>query len=160
MEQTNVMRCTIRDLAIEDLDAVDRIESATFTDAWPRSVFEDWLEEDWTINLAAILEGAVVGYLCAGALSDELHIHNIAVSQEYRGKGIGHQLLDHAESLAREQHKLCAILEVRPSNRTAVKFYRSHGYREVARNPQYYDSPPEDALIMFKQFTQGCRDSG
>ncbi len=155
MEQAELTHCTIRDLTAADLAAVDRIESATFTDAWPRSVFADWLREDWTINLAALVGDTVVGYLCAGALSDELHIHNIAVARDYRKKGIGHQLLDHAESLARQQHKLCAILEVRPSNQSAIDFYLSHGYRKIGVQPQYYDSPVEDAVIMFKEFASG-----
>ena len=39
-------------------------------------------------------------------------------------------------------------LEVRPSNESALGFYRSSGYAIVGRRQGYYPEPQEDALVL------------
>jgi ribosomal-protein-alanine N-acetyltransferase len=41
-----------------------------------------------------------------------------------------------------------ATLEVRPSNAGARNLYRSHGFVEVGRRPNYYSAEGEDAIVM------------
>jgi len=45
------------------------------------------------------------------------------------------------------------LLEVRPSNATAVQFYERHGYLRIGRRKDYYPAGKgkrEDALVMQK----------
>jgi ribosomal protein S18 acetylase RimI-like enzyme len=48
------------------------------------------------------------------------------------------------------------VLEVRPSNRRAIRLYRHLGYDVVGRRPRYY-ADGEDALVM--TFELGPRSS-
>ncbi len=98
MGKTNLINLTIRPMAADDVDAIYDIELDTFTDSWPRAAFVEWLGENWTANYVALEAGRIVGYLCAVGQDDELHIHNIAVTQPCRGRGIGRLLLTEAES--------------------------------------------------------------
>ena len=98
----------------------------------------------------AVCDELVVGYLCAVGVADELHIHNIAVSEPYRGRGIGRRLLSEAESWASRREKLCSILDVRESNAPALSFYESMDYKQIGRRRSYYHNPVEDALVFMK----------
>ena len=52
--------------------------------------------------------------------------------------------------LAEDNH--CLTLEVRASNAAAIALYEKLGFRQVGRRPHYYLSPPEDALILRKDW--------
>ena len=47
------------------------------------------------------------------------------------------------------------FLEVRPSNRQAIKIYERSGFDEIGRREDYYPAKfgSEDALILAKQLT-------
>jgi len=145
----------IRPMAHGDIQAVFAIEVDTFTDSWPREAFAQWLGEDWAVNLVALDEDRIVGYLCAVGQEDELHVHNIAVTRNYRGRGVGRLLLAQAESWGRKSQKLCAILDVRESNVNAISFYQTSGYEMIGRRKEYYDHPPENALVFMKILCDG-----
>jgi len=84
---------------------------------------------------------------------NSFYICGMAVFPEYRGKGIGTQLLELAEEHAREKgfHKLSLI--VFEQNTGAKRLYERSGYHEVAREPVvphpliHYSG---DALMMVK----------
>jgi ribosomal-protein-alanine N-acetyltransferase len=44
------------------------------------------------------------------------------------------------------------ILEVRPSNVSARELYEKFGFTLLGIRKEYYQSPPEDALVMIKYF--------
>lgn len=58
-----------------------------------------------------------------------LNIHDIAVSPEARGKGIGRKLLEAVEADARALGCCKVTLEVRSDNERAMGLYRSVGFR-------------------------------
>ncbi len=150
MVQTDPLNVRIRPMVPGDVDAVVAIELETFTDAWPRDAFTQWLAEDWAANFVAVDDSTVTGYICAVEQDDELQIHNIAVRQSHRGRGIGGSLLQQAELWGRDRLKLCAILDVRVSNISAISFYKTVGYEMIGRRRRYYDTPVEDALVFMK----------
>ncbi len=57
-----------------------------------------------------------------------LNLHDIAVLPSARGLGIGRQLLEGVEDLARELGCCRVTLEVRSDNPLAIRLYESHGY--------------------------------
>jgi ribosomal protein S18 acetylase RimI-like enzyme len=77
-----------------------------------------------------------------------MHVMNLTVAPELRGRGLGRFLLGLARDLAVRRGALEAYLEVREGNRAARALYRSAGFSEVGRRPGYYTRPPEDALIL------------
>jgi ribosomal-protein-alanine N-acetyltransferase len=90
----------------------------------------------------------IVGFIVARQLADEIHINNVAVLPDFRGRGIGRQLLKAALSWGGEKHARQAVLEVRAGNEAAQQLYRSCGFEVIGRRRRYYKTPLEDALLM------------
>lgn len=60
-------------------------------------------------------------------------VWNLGVAEEYRRRGIGTQLLEHAHAAAREAGALTIGLEVLIGNTGAIRFYENAGYKERRR---------------------------
>ena len=90
----------------------------------------------------------LVGFIVVRQLADEIHINNIAVRPDFRGRGIGRRLLQTALAWGRDKQASQAVLEVRAGNEGAQQLYRSCEFEVIGRRPRYYKSPPEDALLM------------
>lgn len=133
----------------EDLEAVLRIEAASFTQPWTREMFQAELIPGITLALVARVEGGtLVGYLCGSIVAGEFHISNIAVDPRIRRQGVGRRLLRSALAQAFRHGAATASLEVRASNLTAQALYRCFGFTVVGRRRRYYTGPVEDAVIM------------
>ena len=91
---------------------------------------------------------AIVGFIVARELADEIHINNVAVRPEFRGRGIGRRLLRAAVAWGRQRRARQAVLEVRAGNEAAQQLYRSCGFAVIGRRRRYYRAPVEDALLM------------
>lgn len=97
---------------------------------------------------ASETEGRIVGFIVARQLADEIHINNVAVEPDFRGRGIGRLLMKTALAWGREKHARQAVLEVRAGNGRAHQLYRACGFEVIGRRRRYYKSPAEDALLM------------
>ena len=80
----------------------------------------------------------------------------IAILPQYRGKGLARQLLDKAESVARDSGTNRIALQVEEVNEVAFKTYQRNGYVEVDRRP-YIPFPGSDDtgdyVLMWKELT-------
>ena len=90
----------------------------------------------------------MIAVLVGWFIVDELHIATIATHPEFRGQGIGRQLLLHVLGSAKEEGAIRAFLEVRESNLIALKMYRDFGFVEDGRRVKYYKDNGEDAILM------------
>jgi [ribosomal protein S18]-alanine N-acetyltransferase len=90
----------------------------------------------------------IMGYVVARETAGELHINNFAVRDIYRRRGIGRTLLERVLHEARRRKANTAFLEVRSSNFPAQSLYERCGFKAIARRPNYYSEPPEDAVVM------------
>ena len=104
------------------------------------------------ILLVATPNEHVVGYTAAvvrrpraGAV---LHIDSIAVLPEHRSQGIGHQLLDALVQEARQHRCNTLVLEVATPNEAGIAFFKSHGFREVRKLPNYYGRGLDGILMI------------
>ena len=149
---------TIRPMGIDDLEAVQRIERASFTTPWPPQAYRQELE---TNRLAHYLVGQlgdeVVAYGGIWLMVDEAHITTFAVHPRYRRRRIGERLLLAMIDLSADRHAREATLEVRLSNLAARRLYEKYGFRPVGIRPRYYSDDQEDALIMT---TEALSDAG
>jgi len=138
-------------LAKEHLDDVVRIERASFTDPWTRGMFESELDVAARgYARAAVRTGRLLGYLLAVLIPDEAHLGNLAVHPDARRQGIARLLLDELLRDARRAGVRRITLEVRESNREARKFYYKNDFIDVAIRKNYYRSPVEDAIVMYR----------
>ncbi|RDI72171.1 ribosomal protein S18-alanine N-acetyltransferase [Halopelagius longus] len=143
-ENTVVRRATRSDL----LD-VYRIEKSSFSQPWPYSAFETFLEEPGF--LVAVRGPAVVGYVVADVMPNHGrgigHVKDIAVRPDARGAGLGRYLLERALVALTIDGATLVKLEVRVGNEPAISLYRDVGFERARRVPGYY-ADGEDAFVM------------
>ena len=90
----------------------------------------------------------IAGYIVARETAGELHINNVAVRDRYRRRGFGALLLGRVLDEARRKRATAAFLEVRNGNSAAQALYQKCGFRAIAKRPNYYSDPAEDAVVM------------
>jgi len=97
---------------------------------------------------SSIIESPIAGFIVARETAGELHINNVAVRSEYRRRGIGAAMLNRVIEEARRRKANAAFLEVRSANQAAQALYEKSGFKAIARRPNYYSEPQEDAVVM------------
>jgi [ribosomal protein S18]-alanine N-acetyltransferase len=138
-----------------DIEAIVAIEKESFGDPWDYPVFLEALAYFPTTYFVATVDGAVAGFL-VGAFEDTGetiygHICNLAVSSQFRRRGIARLLVSRAEQQFALELATGVQLEVRVSNTAAQKFYRRLRYRDMIMIDRYYANG-EDAILMMKEF--------
>jgi len=131
-----------------DLDAVMKIESASFSYPWSPGFFLQELKVACARSLIALMGGETVAYIVYWLLPNEVDIHNLAVHPAYRRQGIGISLLQKVIGEAKRNGSSRITLEVRRSNDAAQRLYDSLGFVERGVRKGYYSDDGEDALMM------------
>ncbi len=132
----------------EHLPQVMAIERAVFQSGWSEQAFLNDLRNPCALYLILRHDGQIVAFAGMWLVVDEAHITNVAVLDEYRGKGYAQRLIHRLLTIARERGMVRATLEVRLSNLPAQRLYEKFGFRPVSTRKGYYDDG-EDALIMW-----------
>jgi len=134
-----------------DLDGVLSVEAESFTNPWTREMYAWELRNRSVchIYLVRTPDSAVAGFCAFWFVFDEIHINNVAMRPQFRGRGIGSTLLRHVLSEARRLGARRATLEVRASNEGARRLYERLGFYVAATRRNYYTNPVEDALILW-----------
>ncbi|MCT4784663.1 MULTISPECIES: ribosomal protein S18-alanine N-acetyltransferase [Exiguobacterium] len=141
---------TIRRMTWLDVEEVTAVEEASFAIPWTKEAFmNEMLRNEQAIYFVAVHDRRVIGFAGVWKIVDEGHITNIAVLPEYRGQGVGNQLLHALVTYARAQSLAALTLEVRVSNVGAQKLYEQFGFECAGRRKRYYQDNNEDALIYW-----------
>jgi ribosomal-protein-alanine N-acetyltransferase len=133
-----------------DVDAIHRIEEASFPAPWRREFFLSELKSDGRFTLVAKKDGAVIGYLFAMWIFDEMHVNKIAVDARMRRQGIADELMARCFDFARKHAVQTISLEVRLSNAGAQEFYRHLDFESSYLRPRYYPDG-EAAVVMVRK---------
>lgn len=88
------------------------------------------------------------GFALAWSVADEVHVLNVATDPEHRRRGIGRALMGAIVDRARSGKARLVLLEVRRSNRAAIRLYRSQGFSAIGVRRAYYADNREDAIEM------------
>lgn len=140
---------SVTDVRLCHIDAIEVIEKQCFSMPWTRDMLIKQASGDMYIFLAAENEsGEAVGYIGLMYVLDEGYISNIAVSPDWRRRGVGDMLIDELIIRAKEKELSFVTLEVRESNLAAIGLYKKHGFSEVGRRRNYYEQPRENAILM------------
>lgn len=140
-----------------DLEGIVAVDRASFTNPWTREMYE-WEARNSDVARIFVLrspDGCVVGYCAGWLIFDELHINNLAVTPEWRRRGLGAFLVRTVLGLAAGEGAARATLEVRASNLSARRLYEALGFVEAGVRRGYYTNPPEDALILWLERLPG-----
>jgi len=131
-----------------EIDEIEAIESECFTSPWSRDCFSSIVKREGSLSLVAHHADAVIGYVISFWAEDGFVIANLAVTDGFRGQGVGRRLLEAALKAGRDSGTRWAFLDVREGNQTAIRLYARMGFRTVGKRPDYYDHPREDSLVM------------
>ena len=133
--------------------SVAAIEKECFgRDAWSEKSVSGELTNALALWLVAVEDGTVAGYVGSQTVCNETDMMNVAVTAEFRRRGIGEQLVTALVEELKAIDSRCLTLEVRASNTPAQAMYEKLGFVEIGRRPRYYQNPKEDALILRKEF--------
>ena len=142
----------LRAMTEADLPEVMRVERAAFRYPWSEPMLRSELAHEWAHLLIAESGAperpAIAGFIVFWIICGELHVLNVAVEPRSQRRGVGRELLGAAMTQARLAEVTYATLEVRRSNRAAIRLYESFGFRTNAVRPKYYVENDEDAFVM------------
>ncbi len=129
------------------------VEAASFPTPWSRALFEEEIGRRFSDAIVAVDEpgGAVAGYAICWTVGEESHLLNIAVRPDVRSRGIGRSLLRECIRRSTVAGGRRIILEVRPTNREAIRLYETEGFRYVGIRRGYYTDTGEDAVVLARK---------
>ena len=140
----------IRAARESDLDAIHRLEAASFPVPWRRDFFVSELEGSGRFCLVALDGRDLIAYVFAMTVVDEMHINKIAVDERYRRRGVALALMEQCTAYARAHRISLMTLEVRRSNIGAQEFYRRLGFAAAYVRSRYYPDG-EAAVVMTRE---------
>ena len=143
----------IRALTIGDLNAIESIERRSYTTPWSRSMFAGELAKPASLCVGAFEDDRLAGYLITSRYVDAWHVMNIAVNPAFRRRGIATALLERLFELTDDGGRRGYTLEVRVSNKGAIKLYERLGFSARGKRRGYYTDNREDALVMWRDPT-------
>lgn len=94
-----------------------------------RKFIIDELKENPDLSFAAVDGERVVGYVQGDIRGSMATLEDLAVAEEYQGKGIGTQLLSVELEALRKKGSKAVLAEVHYKNAQAIPFYYKHGFR-------------------------------
>jgi L-amino acid N-acyltransferase YncA len=144
--------------AIHNQGILDRVATLDVTTRTPDGVL-DWLADRGSRHrvIVASVGGAVVGWASLNRFNprpayDHVADFSVYIERDWRGKGIGRQLLDRLIELAREIgfHKM--VLSALTFNQAGIALYTRAGFSTVGvyREQGQLDGEWVDTLIMEK----------
>jgi len=143
------LEMAFRPMRLADIDALIKIERASYPYPWTLGNFRDCLDSGYSCWVGEI-DGALAGYWILMMAAGEGHILNCCVAPAWQGRGFGRALVENLINTARHHVTEALYLEVRPTNTRAVTLYQHLGFDGIALRRNYYpaDQGREDALVM------------
>ena len=132
----------IREFEFKDLKEVNKLLRELDYEIEEKSFNNDFLK------VLIYEDNGIKGVLVYQDLIDILMIDYIVVDKTNRNLGVGTKLLVFLEEKYKNINNI--TLEVRESNKIAMNFYKSNGYKEVTKRKNYYKE--EDGILMIKEF--------
>jgi tRNA threonylcarbamoyl adenosine modification protein YeaZ/ribosomal-protein-alanine acetyltransferase len=135
----------------DDLSDVEALQRRSFSAAWGEEAIR-WELTNTDVARLYVLRGPageLLAYCSCWMLLDELHINSLAVDEAWRRRGLARRLLAEVFREAVAAGARSATLEVRQSNQAARALYEGLGFVVEATRRGYYQSPREDALILW-----------
>ena len=133
-----------------DLREVVAIESDIYPFPWTRGNFLDSVRAGYSVWVLRDQTDALVAYSVMTLMIDEAHLLNLSVARHCQRGGLGWRTLEWMAEVARGYGARTMLLEVRPSNASAVRMYQRYGFEQIGMRRGYYPAQTgrEDAIVM------------
>ena len=142
------MSFEIKRLSEENSAAVAEIEKLCFSTPWSEATISSEIKSGFSDFFGAFSEEKFAGYIGGRTVAGETEIFNVAVSPEFRRKGIAKALIEKFIETVRKKETQVIFLEVRASNLPAIALYEKNGFVFCGLRKNYYTNPTENALLM------------
>ncbi|MED5238847.1 MAG: ribosomal protein S18-alanine N-acetyltransferase [Pseudomonadota bacterium] len=142
---------SLRDMELDDLDAVMAIETAAQLTPWTRSHFGDCLKNaNYLCQVVVDRDDVPVAFLILSRILDETHVLNVVVAPGWQRRGIARLMLEQAMDAARNDAMTVMYLEVRETNMAAQTLYQQLGFDVCGVRKNYYrrGDGHENAVLM------------
>jgi ribosomal protein S18 acetylase RimI-like enzyme len=114
----------------------------------------DWSSHDdcgpWRC-VTAIADDVTVGRAAFAVRDGEATLWDIRVAPDFRGRGIGSELLAVVEGFARPAGARRVIAETQDINVPACRFYARHGYVIRTIQPLAYPELPDEVCLVWRK---------
>ena len=131
------------------LPEVIALENDVQLSPWSLKNFEDALTAK---NLFKVffIEKKLVGYYVALLAADECQLLNLAIHSDFQNNGYGHYLITHLKKICVNANVASIFLEVRSSNKKAIRLYEKNEFNELGIRNNYYKNNIgwEDGILM------------
>ena len=89
--------------------------------------------DDTNLIFAAEYSGKVIGFLSVNNYKENgyIYLDDFCVSEDFRGKGIGTELIRMASDFAKEQQVGRILTHVESANKESIAFYKNRGFQPV-----------------------------
>lgn len=152
------MKSQIRRMQLDDVDVVYSIERVAHLAPWGRDIIYDCVFVGYDCRvLELIKEGGkeIAGYAISRYESNQCHVLNLCITPLHQNKGYGRLLLQTIIDTPLEPSTTSVLLEVRPSNKIALRMYQKMGFLEIGTKKDYYcdEQGIEDGIVLLKSLT-------
>ena len=130
------------------VEEIYKIEEEAFFTPWSKKSIISEVKNPIGRYIVIVYEEQVIAYGGFWLVLEDANINNIAVKEEYRGKGIAKILMNTLISMAKKEGAKNMYLEVRQSNINAQGLYRMLNFKMVGLRKGYYVDTNEDAIVM------------
>jgi len=139
---THTAAAVLSRATLDDLNTLLEIENRCFTiDRMSLRSIKHMIQKANCDFIVAKQSGIIIGYILVlyHRGTHLARLYSFAVLPEYRGQGIGEQLLEEGERLATERDCIHMRLEVHTSNNGAIRMYEKFGYHPFGLLKDYYE---------------------
>lgn len=121
---------SIRPMTLDDLDAVEAVDAASFVPEWQNS--KDCLEmafEQAAVATVFEVNGIIAGYQISTSTPMGGHLARLAVHPDHQREGIGYTLVRDMLSQFERRGAQRVTVNTQQDNRTSLSLYRKAGFR-------------------------------
>lgn len=142
------MVVTIRKMDVSDIPYVYKEELKIFGKSLgEKTLYNEVLYNDMSRYFIALVDNQRAGYVGSWLTVPNAEILNLFVSEKYRGLKIGSLLINEVVKVCQNEGIVAITLEVRYSNKHALKLYSDLGFKISHTRKNYYANN-EDAYLM------------
>lgn len=112
------------------------IDDSIQGEKWSRENFLFDLPEKWNLSLQVLSNQTLAGFLIASNKDNAFHIHRLAIGSDFQNQGLGRQLVERLQHIARTRKVKLITLKVLNTNTDAIRFYERIGFVLKQREKQ------------------------
>ena len=116
---------------------------------WNQNQWENEIEKDSVTAIGLYLNNSILGVCVFHKIFDEAEIRYLSVHPAYKRKGLGKILIRYVFKECENENIKRIFLEVSLTNKPAISFYNSFGFKTISIRKNYYKDG-SDALLKKK----------